>query len=90
MSRNGAVMISVYTLQKDQDTATVIMVNGEYRMIEVRRVDLDDLRHDKIMLYSTNCENLRIKMTIQAIMRDWVQLNIVDIEGEIADFNIRY
>lgn len=80
-------MISVYTLKKDQDTATVIMVNGEYKMIKVRRADL---RHDEIILYSTECEDLRIKMTIQAIMREWIQLNIVDIEGEFNDFNIRY
>lgn len=80
-------MISIFTLKKDQDVATVIMVNGEYKMIEVRR---SDLRHDEIILYSTNCEDLRIKMTIQAIMREWTQLNIVDIEGEVIDVNIRY
>lgn len=80
-------MTTIYTLKKDQDVATIIIVNGEYKMIEVRRADL---RHDEIILYSTDCKNLRVKMSIQAIMREWVQLNIVDIEGEVIDVNIRY
>lgn len=80
-------MTSIFTLKKDQDVATIVMVNSEYKMIEVRRADL---RHDEIILYSTNCKELRIKISIQAIMREWTQLNIVDIEGDIYDVNIRY
>lgn len=80
-------MTSIFTLKKDQDIATIIMVNGNYKMIEVRRTST---QFDDIILYSTNCEELRIKMTIQAIIREWVQLNIVDIKGDITDVNIRY
>lgn len=80
-------MTSIFTLKKDQDIATVIMSNGCYKMIEVRR---QNSQSEDIILYSCNCEDLRVKMSIQAIMREWSQLNIVDIKDDVYDIDIRY